>query len=355
MTRLFYCDPFGCTAPENLYNFGTSPRELNYIFMHDQEPIHLDIHRPLFDKVIDRNLDLNHGKDRYKNLPIKQQALVCSEYRSEAVKEVESLYHWKAYHYFFHGWAALDWYRGYDRTFLMSEPGHRTMEYSVFSPNRIIGGRRDHRVLLMYWVAKYNIRHHNISCPDVCPVEQTRIHDIAVKYQTQYPDIVEQINSLDLPWCYPGEDDHPMHSCWLSLFDQAERSLVYLVTETLYFGQRNHLTEKTFKPICLRMPFIIASNAGSLAYLRNYGFQTFSDFWDESYDLETNDLARMEKIAQVTKHIDSMTQIELQQLHEATRPIVEHNYNHFYSGAFEKILWKELVTMLGNIRNDFDL
>jgi hypothetical protein len=355
LTRLFYCDPFGCTSPENLYNFGDSECELNYIFLHDQEPIHLDIHKPLFDKVVQRNLDLNYGKDSYLKQSIKQQALVCSEFNSEAVKEVEDRYQWKAYHYFFHGWAALDWYRGYDRTFLMSDPGNRTMEYSVFSPNRIIGGRRDHRVLLMYWIAKYNIQNHNISCPSVCPVEQSSIQEIAQRYQAQYPDIVEHIDQLKLPWCYPGEDDHPMHSCWLSLFDQAERSLVYLVTETLFFGQRNHLTEKTFKPICLRMPFIIASNAGSLAYLRRYGFKTFSSVWDESYDNETNDLARVEKIAQLVKHLDSMSQIELQQLHDATKHIVEYNYNHFYNGDFEKILWQELTTMLGDIRNDFNI
>ena len=55
--------------------------------------------------------------------------------------------------------------------------------------------------------------------------------------------------SVNLPLCFQGETDHPMHSCWLSLFDEAADSLVYVPTETVYFGNRIHITEKTFKAI----------------------------------------------------------------------------------------------------------
>ena len=55
-----------------------------------------------------------------------------------------------------------------------------------------------------------------------------------------------------------------MQSNQLSLFEQSAESLLYLVTETVASGRRQHLTEKTFKPICLQMPFIIVGCAGSL-------------------------------------------------------------------------------------------
>jgi hypothetical protein len=33
------------------------------------------------------------------------------------------------------------------------------------------------------------------------------------------------------------------------------------------------------------------------------------------------------------------------------RDIVLHNYNHFYNGGFEAILWQELEMMLDDIRS----
>ena len=31
-------------------------------------------------------------------------------------------------------------------------------------------------------------------------------------------------------------------------------------------------------------------------------------------------------------------------------PIIEHNWNHFYGGGFEKVLWQELNGMLDNLK-----
>jgi hypothetical protein len=134
----------------------------------------------------------------------------------------------------------------------------------------------------------------------------------------------------------------------LGNFAEATDSLVYVPTETVYFGQRLHITEKTFKAIALEMPFVLVASAGSLAYLREYGFQTFGHIFDESYDLETDDIARIEKVTKLLKELDSLSLQERQQIHRACLPIVEHNYRHFYHGAFESVLWQELTNMLNN-------
>ena len=52
----------------------------------------------------------------------------------------------------------------------------------------------------------------------------------------------------------------------IDLWDQANNSLIHVVTETVYRGNKNHLTEKTFKPIVMQQPFIIQSCKGSLEY-----------------------------------------------------------------------------------------
>ena len=345
-TKMFYCDPPGRSDAESLCNT-SEESELNYIFFHDQEPIHLDIHAPLFDEVKRRGGTLNEYAGP------KHAAIITSERNSATVDQVCSQNQWRSYYYFFHGWAALDWYRGYDRTYLMPPPQERTITKSFISPNRIIGGRRQHRVVLMYQLLKRGIKDAWISFPQSCPVENIDIQDLAKQYRLQYPDIVDVFAGADLPMNFPNETGHPMHSCWLSLFDETAETLAFVSTETVYQGQRHHLTEKSFKPICLRMPFVLVSTAGSLEYLRSYGFKTFDTIWDESYDLETDDDRRLEKIADLLHQLDQLSQDEKQKMFESAIPIIEHNFNHFYSGAFEQILWDELVSMLDTMRQDF--
>ena len=339
---MFYCYPFGHSGTEHLFNYGEGSEQLNYIMFHDQEPIHLDIHAPLFEQVVNRSSDLNDT-----NGPVTK-AIVVSEQNSEDVKLLCSRYNCRSYYYFFHGWAVLDWYRGYNRSFLITDPTQRKITKSFISPNRIIGGKRKHRVDLMYLLLEHNIENAHISFPAVCPAEGTHIQDIAKPEQRQ------AFANAKLPWNFVGETDHPMHSCWLSLFDQCEESLVYLVTETVYEGCKHHLTEKTFKPICMLMPFVLVSTAGGLSYLRSYGFKTFDSLWDESYDLEVDDTKRLSMIADLLKQLDSMSIQQKQDLYTAAIPILRHNHNHFYSGTFESILWKELTGMLDSMAEDFN-
>ena len=347
-TKMFFCDPPGTTAPENVINFDNGQdQDLHYIWFHDQEPIHLDVHSPLFREVFYRNHCLSEEGPSISGF-------VTSEWNSEFVEQACKLFEWdKYYYYFFHGWAALDWYRGYNRCYLMPDPEDRVIQKSFISPNRIVGGKRDHRILLLYYIFKLGINNAWISCPSICPAENTSIDSIASKFANQYPDIQTVFQNANLPMNFPNEQGHPMHSCWLSLFNECSNTLCYLVTETVFFGRRNHLTEKTFKPICQQLPFIIASSAGSLEYLRRYGFRTFSNVWDESYDSETNDLTRIERIAKLIKELDSCSSKELTQLYRACLPAIKHNYAHFYGGDFENILWKEMSAMLIGFKHDF--
>jgi hypothetical protein len=255
-------------------------------------------------------------------------------------------FEWSSHYYFYHGWAALDWYRGYNRVLSIPRARTRTPTKAFISPNRIVGGERDHRVLFLYHIFKNNLENNHITCPKICPEEKVHITDIASNHIKQYPDIIDIFNNAELPALFKNEDTQVMSSCWLTNFNESADSLFYVPTETVYFGRRWHLTEKTFKPIALEMPFILVAPAGSLSYLKEYGFKTFGSIIDESYDNETNDFKRLEKISDLLVAIDNMSNKEKQQLHRHCLPMVEHNYNHFYYGNFEKILWKELTNMM---------
>jgi len=341
-TRMFFHDPFGRTDIDSLFNYGRDSKESNYIYFFDQEPLHLDIHNETFDEVVTRNTDISWP---YRT----PGSLVTSEKDSENVQSIREKHGWTAYYYFFHGWAAIDWYRGYDRTFLIPPPQQRIINRSFISANRVIGGRRDHRILLMYHLLRQDITNAWISFPRVCPEEQKDILELCGKFGV---DVQRIFRDADLPRCFPGETNHPMHSCWLSLFAENASSLAHVVTETVYHGRRYHLTEKTFKPICLQVPFIMVSTAGSLEYLRSYGFKTFEHLWNEDYDLERDDTARLIKVSRLLKDLDEQSPDELQKIYKAAIPVLEHNYRHFYGGDFEKILWQELSQMLLQIKKD---
>ena len=297
-----------------------------------------------FDRVRANNGDL-HGKNN------KQVGAICtSERDSDNVDALCARYNWKSYYYFFHGWAALDWYRGYDKTFLIKPVDQRQITKTFIAPNRIVAGERQHRLEMLYHIFKNSMLDNHISCPDTCPAENISIHQAIVPMKSRYPDIESVFAQQTLPINFEGETDHPMHSCWLSLFDQAAESLLYLVTETVATGRRHHITEKTFKPIAMGMPFVIVGTRGSLEYLRSYGFRTFEGIWDESYDM-ADDEVRIERIASLLQSLDKLPVTAKQHLFEQAQAVIEHNWNHFYNGGFEAVLWQELKDMLNDIES----
>lgn len=331
---MHYFDPFGSVKFEDLLTGEPIPWDENahrYLFW-DQEPLHKDT----VDLALKPFVKMFNGT----------RHIITSERNSEFVDYVVNTYKLIPHYYFFHGWAALDWYRGYDRTFLMTEPSKRQITKTFIMPNRIVAGARQHRLFMLYHIFKYNMTDNWISCPAVCPAENISIADAVQPLSGMYHDITKVFASQNLPMEFPNESGHPMHSARLSLFKECSESLLYLVTETVATGRRQHLTEKTFKPICLRMPFILLGPAGSLKYLRSYGFKTFWPLWDESYDDEINDIQRIEKISWTLRALDAVPNSEKQRLFDLAQEICEYNYTHFYNGGFEQILWKELTEMI---------
>jgi len=355
--RIQFCDPFGRSDPDSVLSYGSDTvPEHNYTFFFDQEPIHLNIHIPTFNKVLALNDDLPwRWRQQGKIAPDQLGSIVTSERDSDNVEYICKKYNWKSYYYFFHGWAALDWYRGYDKTFLIKPIQEREPTKTFIAPNRIIAGERKHRLEMLYWIFKHGMQDNHISCPAICPAENISIIDAAKSLLGTYPDIQDVFAAQQLPVNFANETDHPMHSCWLSLFDEAADSLLYLVTETVADGRRHHLTEKTFKPIAMGMPFVLVATAGSLEYLRSYGFRTFEHVWDEGYDNIQDPHERIRAVAKLLKDLHSLSHAERISLFHNAIPVIEHNWNHFYGGGFEAVLWDELQSMLKDIHAESSL
>jgi hypothetical protein len=106
-------------------------------------------------------------------------------------------------------------------------------------------------------------------------------------------------------------------------------TLVSLITETNYNQNECTLTEKTFKPMYNKHPLIIIGVPGSLQGLRDLGFQTFSEFWSEEYDMIIDPAHRLQAIETVLLQIASWTPDQILDFKRRVKPILEHNYNMF--------------------------
>jgi len=66
------------------------------------------------------------------------------------------------------------------------------------------------------------------------------------------------------------------------------------VTETEMLVRPNRITEKVLKPLVNFHPMVVFGNPGSLYRVRDYGFATFDDIVDESYDEESDPRRRFD-------------------------------------------------------------
>lgn len=106
-----------------------------------------------------------------------------------------------------------------------------------------------------------------------------------------------------------------------------------VVTETFMFQRERpdeygrFLSEKTFKPVAMRHPFIIASTPNFLVKFKELGYKSFSPYINEDYDNEPDDAVRMMMIVKEIERLSTLSTEELEEFLVAMREICEHNYN----------------------------
>jgi hypothetical protein len=109
-----------------------------------------------------------------------------------------------------------------------------------------------------------------------------------------------------------------------SLLDYYNRFSIEIVCETYTMGNTFFPTEKTIRPVMACKPVLVYGPKYFLARLRTMGFKTYSDFWDESYDLYQG-ATRWQMIQQVMQSIEQMTQDQQHELLVNANAIALHN------------------------------
>lgn len=102
-------------------------------------------------------------------------------------------------------------------------------------------------------------------------------------------------------------------------------AFVDIVTESRFAQPTGNYSEKVYQPMFYLKPFVLAAPVNTLKFLKEEGFKTFSEFWDESYDSIENSEQRLFAIFDVINDINSKSIEELREIYNNMLPILYHN------------------------------
>ncbi len=192
---------------------------------------------------------------------------------------------------------------------------------------------KSHRSIMGYFSIKYDLLKDGLFS-FVQKINKstlyTHISSIIKNPNNEYIEKLESILPYELDTQHLSTKEKTSFGATNNKKEWYSQTYVNLVTET-FFGRNVFLSEKIFKPLSNLQPFIVLGDYGTLAELRRLGFKTFEPFIDESYDLEIDPIARMEKIE---KEIEKLANKSIEEIHEwyySIKDILIYNQNHMYS------------------------
>jgi len=221
-----------------------------------------------------------------------------SSFKKQVIREHQML----DWYFFYHGFAALDWFK--DTKYINTD---QKFNRAFLSLNHLVSGQRAYRLDLTARLIEQEVHHNgtismHATKNDIlaeCGNEWSKLNDNAKDRIAK-----TLLSKIDLPLIV---DDNLINGnlsahCGPQEYQMWQSSLWHIVNETVFYEPKLHLTEKIFKPIVSKRPFILVAAPKNLAYLRSYGFETFGQWIDEGYDQIDDDNQRLEAITnEITK------------------------------------------------------
>ena len=276
-------------------------------------------------------LENRHKAHVFKNTLLCHSELNSKELDKYTQNNFTGVYYWA------HALIARDWYR-----YAQLDNGlkQKNIQSDFLIYNRAWSGTREYRLKFAELLIKSNLHHH-------CRMGFNNTDGIHYS-DHKFSNPAMQVCGTDLARHFDKNNSLPTASADYCTQDY-QQTAIEVVLETLFDDDRLHLTEKSLRPIACGQPFILAATAGSLAYLRSYGFKTFSSVFDESYDTITDPVDRLNAIVNLMNNLmNSSNRLEMYQQLQA---IADFNQQRFFSSDFHQQVVDEFKQ---NFSNGFD-
>jgi hypothetical protein len=129
----------------------------------------------------------------------------------------------------------------------------------------------------------------------------------------------------ELPWA----QDYPQYGMDQDIFEKPYNDTACsIVSETNNNDYEVFMTEKIWKPIIAQQFFVVHGNYLYLQKLRDMGFRTFNNYFEEAYDLDRDPNMRINTIVGVC---DRLRDAPWQDMYLQSKALRQHNYNNFFN------------------------
>ena len=198
----------------------------------------------------------------------------------------------------------------------------------------LLGARREHRDFVMLNLQQSGLLDRSIvTYRDLfvghwinqTPARVARLFDNIV---LQYPYVS---SNLDPAWEVKQQMDNSVSG--LVPWEIYNRTWFSVVCETLAQGRVFLSAEKIAKCLQARRLFVVFAIQGFLQHYRDWGFETFGDVIDETYDSESNDIIRWGCAFEQVKLLCGQ---DLPALLQKLQPRLDHNHHRLYALEQEK-------------------
>lgn len=198
----------------------------------------------------------------------------------------------------------------------------------------LLGARREHRDFVMLSLQQSGLLEQNIvTYRDIFVghwIDQTpeRVAQLFGDTKLQYPYVSQ---NLDPAWEVKPKMDNSVSG--LVPWEIYNRTWFSVICETLAKDRVFLSAEKIAKCLQARRLFVVFAIQGFLQHYRDWGFETFGDVIDETYDNEPDDIQRW---SQAFEQVKWLTKQNLPALLKKLQPRLEHNHHRLYEFQQEK-------------------
>ena len=198
----------------------------------------------------------------------------------------------------------------------------------------LLGARREHRDFALLSMQKSGLLEQGIvTYRDLFIghwIDQTpgRVARLFGDYKLPYPYVSP---NLDSAWEVKQNLDNSISG--LVPWEIYNRTWFSVVCETLAQGRVFLSAEKIAKCLHARRLFVVFAIQGFLQHFRDWGFETFGDVIDESYDAEPNDIVRWSRAFEQVQYLCKQ---DLPSLLQKLKPRLDHNHHRLYALEQEK-------------------